>query len=130
MAIENKEKKSILHMDVSDILKALKKKNSEKKNDKKGSKKKAKTVICKKAISIDIGRYHKNKVSIDKAFSFKTPKGSIDDGHIKDIDILAMAINDALDCNNVKNDNVIITTNSTSIINRTIIIPKVNEDEI
>ena len=55
MAIENKEKKSILHMDVSDILKALKKKNSEKKNDKKGSKKKAKTVICKKAISIDIG---------------------------------------------------------------------------
>ena len=139
MAIENKEKKSILHMDVSDILKALKKKNSEKKNDKKGSKKKAKTVICKKAISIDIGsentkvvvgRYHKNKVSIDKAFSFKTPKGSIDDGHIKDIDNLAMAINDALDSNNVKNDNVIFTTNSTSIINRTIIIPKVNEDEI
>ena len=42
-------------MDVSDILKALKKKNSEKKNDKKGSKKKAKAVICKKAISIDFG---------------------------------------------------------------------------
>ncbi len=41
-----------------------------------------------------------------------------------------MAINDALDSNNVKNDNVIFTTNSTSIINRTIIIPKVNEDEI
>ena len=126
-------------MDVSDILKALKKKNSEKKNDKKGSKKKAKAVICKKAISIDVGsentkvvvgRYHKNKVSIDKAFSFKTPKGSIDDGHINDIDNLAMAINDALDSNNVKNDNVIFTTNSTSIINRTIIIPKVNEDEI
>ena len=137
--MENKEKKSILHMDVSDILKALKKKNSEKKNDKKGSKKKAKAVICKKAISIDVGsentkvvvgRYHKNKVSIDKAFSFKTPKGSIDDGHINDIDNLAMAINDALDSNNVKNDNVIFTTNSSSIINRTIIIPKVNEDEI
>ena len=126
MAIENKEKKSILHMDVSDILKALKKKNSEKKNDKKGSKKKAKAVICKKAISIDVGsentkvvvgRYHKNKVSID-------------DGHIKDIDSLARAITDALDSNNVKNDNVIFTTNSTSVINRTIIIPKVNEDEI
>ncbi len=29
-----------------------------------------------------------------------------------------MAINDALDSNNVKNDNVIFTTNSTSIINR------------
>ncbi len=139
MASENKEKKSILQMDVSDIIKALKKKNSEKKNDKKGSKKKAKSVICKKAISIDIGsentkiivgKYHKNKVIIDKAFSFKTPKDSIDDGHIKDIDSLARAINDALDSNNVKNDNVIFTTNSTSIINRTIIIPKVNEDEI
>ena len=55
MAGENKEKKSILQMDVSDIIKALKKKNSGKKNDKKGSKKKAKIVICKKAISIDIG---------------------------------------------------------------------------
>ncbi|WP_415338262.1 type IV pilus biogenesis protein PilM, partial [Clostridium perfringens] len=139
MAGENKEKKSILKMDVSDIIKAFKKKNSEKKNDKKGSKKKAKSVICKKAISIDIGsnntkiivgRYHKNKVSIDKAFSFKTPKDSIDDGHIKDIYSLARAITDALDSNNVKNDNVIFTTNSTSVINRTIIIPKVNEDEI
>ena len=139
LAGENKEKKSILQMDVSDIIKALKKKNSGKKNDKKGTKKKAKIVICKKAISIDIGsentkivvgRYHKNKVSIDKAFSFKTPEGSIEDGHIEDIDSLATAINDALDSNNVKNDNVIFTTNSTSIINRTIIIPKVNEDEI
>ena len=126
-------------MDVSDILKALKKKNSEKKNNKKGSKKKAKSVICKKAISIDIGsentkiivgRYHKNKVIIDKAFSFKTPKDSIDDGHIKDIDSLARAITEALDSNNVKNDNVIFTTNSTSVISRTIIIPRVDEDEI
>lgn len=126
-------------MDVSDILKALKRKNSGKKNDKKDRKKKAKIVICKKAISIDVGsenikvvvgRYHRNKVSIDKVFSFKTPEGSIEDGHIKDIDSLAMAINDALDSHNVKNDNVIFTTNSTSIINRTIIVPKVDEDEI
>ncbi|MBI6013241.1 pilus assembly protein PilM, partial [Clostridium perfringens] len=51
MAGENKEKKSILKMDVSDIIKAFKKKKS----DKKGSKKKAKSVICKKAISIDVG---------------------------------------------------------------------------
>ena len=43
---------------------------------------------------------------------------------------MARAITDALDSNNVKNDNVIFTTNSTSVINRTIIIPKVNEDEI
>ena len=43
---------------------------------------------------------------------------------------MARAITDALDSNNIKNDNVIFTTNSTSVINRTIIIPKVNEDEI
>lgn len=139
MSIGNNEKKSILKMDISDIIKAFKKKDSGKKNDKKGKKKKVKLVVSKKAISIDIGsentkvvlgRYHRNKVSIDKAFEFKTPKGSIEDGHIKNIDNLAMAINEALDSHNVKNNNVIFTTNSTSIINRTIIIPKVNEDEI
>ncbi len=72
LASENNDKKSILQMDVSDILKALKKKNSGKKNDKKDRKKKAKIVICKRAISIDVGsentkvvvgRYHRNKVT-------------------------------------------------------------------
>ena len=56
MASENKEKKSILQMDVSDILKAFKKKNSGKKNDKKGSKKKSKIVICKLMLEVRVPR--------------------------------------------------------------------------
>lgn len=48
LAVGSKEKKSILHMDVSDILKALKRKNSWKKNDKKDRKKKLRLLYVKK----------------------------------------------------------------------------------
>ncbi|MGG5462963.1 pilus assembly protein PilM [Clostridium sp. B9] len=138
MSLEKKEKKSILQMDVGDIFKAFKKKKQNKKDEKKESHK-VKKVISKKAVSIDIGsentkvvvgRYYKNKVTIEKAFEFKTPIGIIDDGHIKNIDELGMTLNDNLALHKVKADNIIFTTNSTSIINRTIVVPKVTEEEI
>lgn len=133
MSLEKKENKSILQMDVSDILKLFKRKKQGKKNSK------VKKVISKKAVSIDIGsenikivlgRYFRNKVIIEKAFKILTPEGAIADGHIKNINELSDVIGDALDLHKINEDNIIFTTNSTSIINRTILIPKVNEDEI
>lgn len=133
MNLEKKDKKNILQMDVSDVLKIFKRKKQNKKKIKPAK------VISKKAVSIDIGsenikvvvgRYNKNKVAIEKAFKISTPEGAIEDGHIKNIDELSDVIGDALDLHKVNVDNIIFTTNSTSIINRTIMIPKVNEDEI
>lgn len=138
MSLENKEKKSILQMDIGDIFKSFKNKRKDKEYHKK-EKKKVKKVIAKKAVSIDIGsentkvvvgRYYRNKVTIEKAFEFKTPAGTVEDGHIKNIDELGRVLNDNLALHKVRADNIIFTTNSTAIINRTIVIPKVNEEEI
>lgn len=133
MSLDKKDKKSILQMDVKDILKSFKKKKHGNKSVK------VKKILAKKAVSIDIGsenikivlgRYLKNKVIIEKAFKILTPEGAIEDGHIKNVNELSDAIGDALDDNKINEDNIIFTTNSTSIINRTILIPKVTEDEI
>lgn len=133
MSLDKKDKKSILQMDVKDILKSFKKKKHGNKSVK------VKKILAKKAVSIDIGsenikivlgRYLKNKVIIEKAFKILTPEGAIEDGHIKNVNKLSDAIGDALDNNKINEDNIIFTTNSTSIINRTILIPKVTEDEI
>lgn len=139
MGVDNKEKKSILQMDLGDIFKGFKKKNQDKEKEKKATKKKEKKVVSKKALAIDIGsdnvkfvfgRYIKGKVIIEKAFEVKTPKGCIEDGHIKDMEVLSGTLNDAIRVHKIKNDNIIFTTNSTAIINRTIIVPKVEEEEL
>lgn len=137
--MDNKEKKSILQMDVGDMLKAFKMKKKDKKQDKKSGKKKEKRVVSKKALAIDIGsenvkfvlgRYIKNKVVIEKAFDIETPKACIEDGNIKDMEVLSDALDKAISEHKIKNDNIIFTTNSTAIINRTILVPKVEESEL
>lgn len=79
---------------------------------------------------IVLGKYQKNKVYIDKVIIMDTPLYSIEDGTVVDKLKLSQEIKNTLGINSVKTKEVNCTTNSKSIINREIIIPKAEDGEL
>lgn len=102
----------------------------------------SKPKATKEVISIDIGsekikfvvgRYSKNKLILEKIFTVNTPEGSTSDGNILNTMVLSKTIEKAIkdilgEKSKIKEVN--ITSNSTTIINREIIVPKAAEDEL
>lgn len=124
--------KEIGKMDIQDLFKGNKIKNTE-------TKEKSKREKSRNVISFDIGgtsikmvtgKYSKEKLSINKCIDIITPEGAINDGRIMNNDMLKDIIQFSLKENNIKAQDVILTTNSSLIINREIVIPKVNFDEM
>ena len=81
-------------------------------------------------IKIVVGMYYKNDLTIDKYIAVPTPKDAIIDGEIKKIDELALRLGKVLKENGIRVKDATCTNNSTLIINREILIPKVEEDEM
>ena len=134
--------KDISSMDVKDIGKIFKKNNSESNNirykdiNNKESKIKGRG---RQVISIDIGSYsikvvegkfQKNILNINKLIEVETPEGIVADGKILDENYLVATLDKLIKENNIKAKDVIFTTNSSSIINRDILIPSVAEEEL
>lgn len=130
-------------MDVKDIGKLFKKDKSEDINssyevnkvEKKGRlKEKSRSVISidlgTSFIKVAEGKYQKDKLSLNKVVQIPTPEGCITDGKIINaqaiIDVLSFLIKE----NSIRAKDVIFTTNSSSIINRDILIPVVQEEEM
>ncbi|OOM71678.1 type IV pilus assembly protein PilM [Clostridium sp. BL-8] len=125
--------KELLNMDLKDLnlskdLFKINKSNKRKRIEKK-----------KKIIAFDIGSfntkivvgmYYKGDLTIDKYIVIPTPKDAIVDGEIKKEEELVIRLREALNENGIKAKDAICTTNSTLIINREIIIPKVQEEEM
>ena len=93
----------------------------------------------KKVVAFDLGSstikivegiYYKNELTIDKYIKIPSPKDAVIDGEIKKEDELAIRISEVLKSNNIKAKHGTCTTNSTLIINREILIPKVEEEEM
>lgn len=135
--------KEISSMDVKDIGKLFKKDKSEDINssyevnkvEKKGRlKEKSRAVISidlgTSFIKVAEGKYQKDKLSLNKVVQIPTPEGCITDGKIINaqaiIDVLSFLIKE----NSIRVKDVIFTTNSSSIINRDILIPVVQEEEM
>ena len=123
--------KELMSMDIKDLIKNKNKKNK--------SKPKKEKELKREIISFDIGsdytkivvgKYYKGKLSISNYLEFETPKDSVNDGLIINEKILADKIQILLNENKIKAKYASFTTNSTTIINREIIIPKVDEDEV
>lgn len=134
--------KDITSMDVKDIGKIFKKNNGESNNirykdiNNKESKIKGRG---RQVISIDIGSYsikvvegkfQKNILNINKLIEVETPEGIVADGKILDENYLVATLDKLIKENNIKAKDVIFTTNSSSIINRDILIPSVAEEEL
>lgn len=93
----------------------------------------------KKILSLDIGTYKikfvlgkltNKKVVVEDYFSILTPKDTVKDGAIIDSDLLQDIIDEELNKRNIRTKNVYVTINSSKIINREIVIPKVEHEEI
>lgn len=127
------EKKSILKMDVKDIGKYLagqKKKILSNISNKERKRKVVAFDIGTTSIKIVEGTYFNGKLSIDLCTKISTPQYSIDEGQIMNSDALYAVINDVIIKHHITAKDGICTTNPSSIINREISIPKVEEDEI
>lgn len=131
-----KQKKSfdlnkLMKMDIKDLGKLIPKKTI---NLKKYTPEKKRKVVAfdmgSSFIKIVEGMYYKDQVTIDKFIKMKTPAGAIVDGEIKQLDKLVLKISEVLKENDIKAKDGMCTNNSTLIINREILIPKVEDDEI
>lgn len=81
-------------------------------------------------IKIVEGMYYKEELTIDKYITMKTPKGAVVDGEIKRSEELFNKLGQVLKENGIKAKYGICTNNSTLIINREILIPRVEDEEM
>lgn len=135
--------KEITSMDVKDIGKLFKKDKLKDLNSsyevnrvEKKSKSRERSKIV---LSIDLGtnfiklvegKFQKNKLSLNKVIQIPTPEGCIADGKILNLQGVVDVLDFLIKENSIKAKDVIFTTNSSSIINRDILIPLVQEDEM
>ncbi|MBU5317384.1 pilus assembly protein PilM [Clostridium bornimense] len=100
----------------------------------KSSRKKDKEVIVfdigTSSIKVLIGKFYRNKVVVIDCIIEKTPEGSVVDGTIINTLALQSVVKRMLEENDIKIKDAICTTNSSSIINREIYIPKVDKSEM
>ena len=129
--------KDLGSMDIKDIIKLLKKDKSSlsyEKQVKKKAKEKAKLVLSiefgNNSIKFVEGKFQKGKLYINKTFQAPTPEGTVSDGKITNKQLVVETLKFLIQQNNIKAKDVIFTTNSSSIINREIVIPKVKLDEM
>jgi type IV pilus assembly protein PilM len=124
--------KDLLNTDI----KSLGKNKAHKKKVSKFSKKRS---ISKKLISFDIGSQsikvvvgekNKDKLIVYKAFSIPILEGAMVDGRIINALEVSRVIKENIALNNIKINDGVCTTNSTSIINREIVVPKGEDDEM
>lgn len=130
VSIQEKVKK-ILNTDVSSLLRIKKSRGSNKGLNK--------IIFSKSCVSIDLGsRYIKiavgreasGKVVLDKLVKIKTPNKALNDGDISDKIRLSHLLQKELINEGIKVKETAVTSNSTVIINREIIVPKAEEDEL
>jgi len=127
--------KKILNSDISS-LKNINKKSKTVQIDSKIKPKNTKYVISldigTNKIKVVVGKYSKNKIIIKDIFLVNTPKGIINDGNILNNILMSETLQNIYDLCRIKTKtkNVNCIINSTSIINREILIPAAEEDEL
>lgn len=131
--------KELLTMDLKDLKKVKSKSTgsasvSSLKSKKEKKKKTPKRVIAfdigSNTIKIVVGRHEREKVVIENMLDIPTPAETVADGKILNDKVLADIIQYTLNDNKIKVKDIIYTTDSTSIINRELLIPKVEADEM
>ena len=83
-----------------------------------------------KEIKVVEGKYSKKGVVVNNSFSVSVPKDIYNDGIIHDIEHLTYLLGQALNANNVTLGQAYGVINSTKIIIREIMVPKVDDKEV
>ncbi|MBU3206710.1 pilus assembly protein PilM [Clostridium algidicarnis] len=94
----------------------------------------SKKLVCfdigSNSIKVVVGKKKKDKVIIYDAFSFPTPEGALADGKILNDFEISRLIKENIGLHNVKTTDSVCTTNSTTVINREIVVPKARGEEM
>ena len=97
------------------------------------------SVSSKKVLSIEIGvsttrivevDFRSQKPKVYNCVTFETPDGAIEDGFIRNREILSVAMKEALSAGGFRNSSVVFSLSSTKIANREVIIPTVPDNKI
>lgn len=97
------------------------------------------SVSSKKVLSIEIGvsttrivevDFRSQKPKVYNCVTFETPDGAIEDGFIRNREILSVAMKEALSAGGFRNSSVVFSLSSTKIANREVIIPAVADNKI
>lgn len=122
--------KQIGNMDIKELVKIASKKQVKFKKKDKIPKSVVTLDIGEKYIKIVSGKFLKDKLIIDDCIEAETPKNSIIDGKISNKYMLKEALANIIDEAGLSGKSAVVTTNSSQIINREVIIPKVEESEL
>lgn len=134
--------KELSSMDIKDIGKLFSKNKDQSSNryykdinsKKRKTKEKSRLVLSidlgSNSIKAVEGKIQRNVINVNKLIEVATPEGAIIDGKIANEELIINVLERLIRENNIKAKDVIFTTNSSSIINRDILIPSVAEDEM
>ena len=86
--------------------------------------------IGSKSTKVVVGKKGRDKLVVDRLLSIPTPEGMMLDGKIFNVKNLSEVIGYILEQEKLGADNAICTAKSSTIINREIIIPKVEDEEM
>ncbi|MCM1179074.1 MAG: pilus assembly protein PilM [Clostridium sp.] len=79
---------------------------------------------------IEVTPSDKKQTVVHNTLIFDTPEDAYEDGNIRDVEKIAMAIREQLDGNGITNKNVIFVLTSTKVVNREVLIPEVKENKV
>lgn len=86
---------------------------------------------CTKVCELNYRKDYRNKgIRVYRSLVFETPKGSVEDGLIKDMDAFGEELKSRLKAAKMKSDKVVFSINSSKIANREIVMPSVREKRI
>lgn len=122
--------KALMNVDIKDISKKF---QNNRKKIQSVNKKKITVVafdVGSNTIKIVEGSYHKGELVVNKVVKSLTPKECIEDGKILNNSLLSNELKRIMRENSIHAKYGVCTNNSTTIINREILIPKVEDEEI
>jgi type IV pilus assembly protein PilM len=76
------------------------------------------------------GKFNKSSISVRDAIECPIPEGVFQDGRIEDLEALRQIIRRCLTSNKIKGKNAVITTQSTSVITRDILLPVADRKQL
>lgn len=81
-------------------------------------------------ISVAQGVQQGNKVIVKNTIKVKTPPFTIKDGEILNVELLYDVLKNAFINNKIKGNSIAVSINSTSIVTREMVVPKVNKNQV
>lgn len=82
------------------------------------------------SIKVVSGKQSKSKVSLYDAFTIEIPEGAVVDGNVLNVMEIERLIRSNMEMRKTRIKDVVCTSNSTAVINRELILPKVHEEEL